>query len=160
MRIERTFDREFVNEVITHPRIYPHVSQDFAPAPAEFDCGPIMAVPDALFLVPMDGEERCGVFMVHPHSAIVHEVHTCILPQYWGRSVEAGRALIEWVFDNTKCLKLLTLVPDHNDLAYRLALKCGMVSQGTLTASYLKGGKLLDQRILAVSKAERRSTCR
>lgn len=152
MRIERTFNRQFVNEVITHPRIYPHVSQDFAPAPAEFDCGPIMAVPDALFLVPMDGEERCGVFMVVPHSAIMHEVHTCILPQYWGRSVEAGKALIDWVFANTKCLKLITLVPVDNVLAYRLARNCGMSVEGTLTASFMKNGKLLDQKVLTVSK--------
>jgi len=159
MRIERTYDREFVNGVISHPRIYPHISQDFSPAPEAFDCAPMMAMPEILFLAPMRGDERCGVFMVHPHTAIVHEIHTCILPQYWGHSVEAGRAVIEWIFENTKCVKLLTLVPDHNDLAYRLAIACGMVSQGTLTASYLKGGKLLDQKILAVSKTERKSPC-
>lgn len=152
MRIERTKDRDFVNSVIRHPKIYPHVSQDFSPAPEKFDCAPMIAAEGILFLAPVFDSGPGGVFMVHPHTHIVHEVHTCILPEYWGRSAEAGAGLIRWVFEHTPCLKLITHVPVNNRLAYKLARTVGMVDEGRLTRSYLKNGVLLDQIILAISK--------
>jgi len=154
MKIVQTRDADLVKRIITDPRIYPWVTEDDAPPVERFDCAGVVDAPGVYFLSPLDGADVAGVFMVHRHTSSIYEVHTCILPKYWGRSIEAARALIAWVFDNTGCRKLITLVPENNRHALALAKNAGMQEQGCITQSYLKGGKMLDQIILGIGRRQ------
>lgn len=148
MRIERTHDMDYVRSVITHPAIWPHVSDDTCDreryAPFEGD--------GAYWLIPTDGAPL-GVFFVHSHSSVCFEVHTALLPHARGRAAhEAGKALISWVFANTSCRKLITHVPDVNRLALAFARRAGMVQEGINRKSFLRNGALIDQVLLGICK--------
>lgn len=149
MRIERTFDRDLIRAIITHPKIYPHVSDDSS-APADSFQPPMH---DSIYyLMPIDNEVM-GVFMMVPVNAITFEVHTCILPEYWGKkAAEAARLCAEWMFAHTPCRKIITHVPAYNRLAYRFARQAGMTEEGRIKDSFLKNGQVYDQHLLGLSK--------
>jgi RimJ/RimL family protein N-acetyltransferase len=95
-----------------------------------------------------------GVFLVHPQNYVCYEVHTCLLPTVWGMALECTIPLIEWVFRNTKCQRLVTNVPEYNYRALSLAKRSGLTEYGFNEKSYLKNGKLFSQIMLGISKED------
>src|SRR6185369_16871555 len=78
-----------------------------------------------------------GLFLFHPHNSICWEVHTCLLPAAWGeRATRAGKGVVQWIWKNTPCLRIITNVPAYNRLAYRFALRCGMTEFGRNRGSF------------------------
>ncbi|MEW5709849.1 MAG: GNAT family N-acetyltransferase [Pseudomonadota bacterium] len=153
VRIERTFDAELVRKILTHPQIYPHVSDDGSPPPEEFDPRESVRNDAMYFLVPMAAERPAGLYVIYPHNSIMYEVHACILPEYRGAAArEAARAMVQWVFAHTPCRKLIALVPAFNRLAHQYARRVGFMDVGVITRSYLKAGVLYDQHLLAIEK--------
>ena len=150
---ERTHNYDIVRRVMTHPQIWPFISDDGSPAhqdyrPAEGE--------HIWYVLAWDhGEELLGLWMFHPQNAVCWEVHTCLLPCAWGeRAYIAARALPEWIWQHTPCRRIVTNVPSSNRLALRFALRAGMSIYGCNKASYLKNGRLCDQLCLGLSKPE------
>jgi RimJ/RimL family protein N-acetyltransferase len=155
MRIERTNDTDLARRIMTHPRIYPWVTEDGSPAPENFKLDGLSNHPGIYFLTPLSEDGKvAGVFMVHRNTVSIFECHTCILPEFWGQSLEAAKLMFRWVFDNTPCQKLVTLVPVNNRLALRLAKRAGMEEEGCIRESYMKNGVLIDQIILGVGRGQ------
>jgi RimJ/RimL family protein N-acetyltransferase len=153
IRFERSFDYSLIRKILTHPKIWPHISDDGSPAAAEFQ--PIQS--EAVwYIVVRDGEEILGLWMLHPHNSICWEIHTCLLPIAWGeRGLEAARLLGEWIQKHIPCRRVITNVPSNNRLALRFALEAGMTEFGVNPASFLKNGKLRDQVLLGISLPSR-----
>ena len=155
MHIERTFDVDLVNRIISHPSIYPFVSDDGAPDAVKFDCLSMIDNHACYFLAPLIDNNVAGIFFYHPHNSITYEVHTNILPEYRGSMVvDMAIASLEWMFSGTSCKKVITHVPENNRAAYRLAKKVGMKNEGINRASFMKGGNIMDQHLLGIVKGE------
>lgn len=151
MHILTLHDVDRITETLRHPRIYPHITDDSCPVdPKEF----YPSIGDPLVhLGVFDEDEYLGLFLVHPHSVFMWEVHTCLLPHAWGtRAVQAAKMLIQWVFDNTSCQRLITSVPQGNPLALRLARNAGMTVYGINPKSLQRDGILIDQTLLGLNK--------
>jgi hypothetical protein len=148
--IEKCVDAKLINSIITHQKIYQHVVDDFAPPPEEFDCSNIVGSEGVLFLTPIQ-EKVLGVFMVHSHTKVLWEVHTCLLPETENK-LECAKALIKWVFENTTCRKLISWAPEGNQRAYDFAIKAGLVDEGVCKKSFIKNGVLLDQHLMGIGK--------
>lgn len=152
MRIERTTDRELIRSVVTHPAIYPHVSDDGSPDAGQYE--PVIG-DSILWLAAWAGDDLAGLFMAHPANTATVEIHTCILPAHRGTgSKAAAMAVLEWLFANTSFHKVITHVPAYNRLARRLALSVGMQDEGVNRKSFLKGGVLQDQYLLGITRQE------
>lgn len=150
IRIARLHDRALIAETLAHPRIYPHISDDFTPPPSDIDA---VLCDDVLYLGAFRRDAYLGLFMVHAHSGVLFEVHTCLLPAAWGAdAVQCARSCIAWVFGNTACRRLVTSVPSDNLLAHRLAVRSGMRQYGFNSRSIARGGVLLDQVLLGINK--------
>jgi RimJ/RimL family protein N-acetyltransferase len=142
-------DVDLISKAIRHPRIWPSISDDGSPSPEEF----VPIIDDSIiYLGFFDSDQFLGLFMLHPHNAACWEVHTCMLPIAWGRASLFAAECIEWVFNHTACLRLITNVPKDNSLARRLALSVGMREFGINPKSFLKNGIALDQYMLGISK--------
>lgn len=143
-------DLELITSAITHPRVWPSVSDDSSPAPEAFR----PALSDSvIYLGAFEADTFHGLFMLHAHNAICWEVHTCLLPSAWGKaSTLFARACIDWAFAETSCARLITNVPAGNALALRLAHSVGMQPFGLNPQSFLKHGRALDQHMLGISK--------
>jgi RimJ/RimL family protein N-acetyltransferase len=139
--IKPSTDRGFIIECVTHPKVWPHVTCD----------GVDSFNPDGhVFVEAVDGQDRLGVFMLHPLNPALVEIHTALLPHSWGvKAAQAAKSLLEYLAGkNIK--KAITMVPQDNPLAKRFAIKAGMRVEGRITKSYPKGGVMLDQDILGV----------
>lgn len=150
VRIEQLLDERLITETIRHPRIYPHVKDDSCPSAEEFAA---VLAPQFVYVGAYRGEHYLGLFMLHQHSTVLWEVHTCLLPEAWGStSLECTGACAAWVWANTTCQRLITAVPDGNELARRLALRSGMTEYGHNPRSFLRNGELVGQHLLGMDR--------
>jgi len=150
IRAERTRDYELARQVLTHPKIYPAISDDSSPAREDYQ--PI-ASEAVIYLAVYDAAELLGLFLFVPQSGVCVEVHTCLLPRAWGgRAAEAARAARAWIWANTPAARIVTSVPEGNRLALRFARQAGMTEYGRNPASIQRNGRLEDLILLGMSK--------
>lgn len=150
IRIEPLHDEAQIASALRHPRIYPHISDDGCP-----DADALHVVVDGPmhYLGAFAGEVFLGLFVAHAHNFVLYEVHTCLLPHAWGpRALDAARGVVAWIFGNTPCQRLVTSVPQGNDLALQLARRAGLEVYGLNPRSLMRGGRLLDQTLLGISR--------
>lgn len=149
---ERTFDYELVKRIVTHPRIYPHVADDFAAKPEDWQATENDSI---WYVLAKECAEVLGLFIFIPQYAICWDVHTCLLPlSYGAKAKEAGKGIIEWIWANTPCLRITTVVPEYNRLALKFAQASGLICFGVNPKSYMKNGKLWNLIQLGLSKPD------
>lgn len=149
MKIHRTHDMELVATVMGHPAIFPHIAEDGVDRPEPIDH------PGFYWMLVTRKVETAGVFLVHAQSAVCYEMHTMILPAFWGAPASAAaQALLTWAFTETECMKMVTRVPTYNRAALRFAEANGMRREGVNRESYLRGDELIDQINLGITKKE------
>ena len=147
---ERSKDYALIRGILTQPSIWRHISDDFSPEPDEYR--PIESE-SIWYVMVWDGNELLGLWMFHPHNGICWEVHTALLPDAYGdRARAAAIGMTKWMWRNTPCRRIITHVPANNRLALRFAIEAGMEVYGTNPASFQKGGKLIDQICLGISR--------
>jgi len=147
---KETRDWELIKDIVTHPKIYPYVSDDFSPAPEQWE--PIDSAV-AHYVVIRDGDDLLGLWAFYEHTPIVWNVHTCLLPAAYGqRARRAAKEMAAWIWANTKCLRLTTEVPERNRLALHFARDAGMAEYGFNPASYMKNQQLCGVHLLGMSK--------
>ena len=158
IRFERSFDYGLVRSIITHPKLWNHLSDDLTGPASEFQ--PV-AHPAIWYVTPYnhysedEPPELLGLWMFVPQTSICWDVHTALLPIAWGGvGLLAARLLPGWMWANTPCRRIITSVPSSNRLALHFAIKSGMKIWGVNRESYLKGGILRDQVCLGLSKPE------
>ena len=150
IHIDRSTDYGLIRGIMTHPAVYRHLTDDASPEVADF----IPIENDAFcYLVAWDGNELLGLWLLVPLNAVCWEIHTALMPNAWGdRAQRAAAVMLEWVWANTPCRRIVTHVPSDNRLAYRFALAAGMRVFGIDEQSFLKGGRLLDQICLGINR--------
>jgi RimJ/RimL family protein N-acetyltransferase len=63
-------------------------------------------------------------------------------------------ALLDWLFANTPCQKLIAFIPEKNQKMLALALKSGLKKEGFIENSFLSGGVLHGQNLLGITKGD------
>ena len=155
IRITRTYDIVAIDEILTHPKIYPHISDDSSSPVDTFTSESLVANPHVIFVAARKAGEFMGVFMFVKTNAVSYEVHSAVLPEFRGKLTPLmARGALKWMFDHTECLKVDTKVPSKNRLAKKLAEVAGMTYEGTQRMSFLKDGKLYDQLLYGITKEE------
>jgi RimJ/RimL family protein N-acetyltransferase len=152
--IERTTDYAMIRRIVTHPRIYPWITDDGSPGSDEWE--PIRDDRVWYLLVKLEGQPA-GVFIFLPQNSICYEMHTCLMPLLWGQnhgSVLAGMMAVQWMFENSSAQRIVGNAADYNRLALRYGRKIGLKQFGTNPKSFLHDGTLYDQHLLGVSKEE------
>lgn len=140
MEIAPFNDRNDIVKIATHPKIWNWISDAFT---FDFELDP-----GTLYLS-IDGE---GFVSVQQMNHICYQIHIALLPPLWGRGVEVGAAVKEWIFTLTPCKKIVAIVPADNRLALRLARQCGMKEEGRMVASFQRGLELIDQVFFGVER--------
>ena len=147
LRVERTFDQSVVDSIFHHKDIERFVCDDFTldAAYKMIDC--------IYYLAAFDEDEVVGMFMVHPLSEIIMDSHVAIMPWVAKEKNRAmGKSAINWVFDNTSCLKLNASVPVYNELVLDYAKDIGFLQEGINKQSIMRYGKLHDQIYLGIER--------
>lgn len=146
--IDPTTDYDFVIKVALNDEIWPWISDD---------CGvKENYIPDErmLYLKISDDSKDVGFFSISCHNSVLFEIHTAILPEFWGKSLKYSTEVIGWIFGNTACQKLMTFVPENNNRALVFAERSGLKKEAFIADSFLKGGNLIGQHILSISRGD------
>ena len=143
--IEVTHDVDFIVSCVTNPMVWDKLTDDGAP---ELYYPPL----GSGIMWVRAGDD--GVFLLVEQNHVTYEVHTILLPRARGRAVEIGKEALKWAFANTKAKRIITNVPETNQLALRLAKKVGFKQYGINQKSFQKNGVLHDQFVLGISKED------
>jgi len=150
MVIERTRDWQLIKRIVTDRSVYPKISDDRSPCA---DCWEPCKDEAMYYLLAKNKEDILGIFAVFQMNGVTFNVHTCLLPHSYGeKAARAAKELIDWVFSNLDCRRLVTEVPEFNKLALRFAQHAGMEKYGFNPGSYLKNGHLYGITLLGLSK--------
>ena len=149
MTFERTEDWAEVKRIITHPKIYKWVSDDYSPAPENYEPSA-----DNIHILVKDGAQTLGMWVFSGENGVCWKIHTCLLPEAWGEKAKRAAAeLGPWLWATyPRCYKVITDVPSYNRLALQFAKLVGMKEFGVNFRSYMKNGKLHDQIMLGISR--------
>ena len=154
MCFERTRDAALVRAVLTHPKIWPHVTDDDSPAAADF----VPVVTEAVWYITAsaDGDWRLlALFPCEVRNTVWWEIHAAVLPEAWGEPATAAlRGLCEWIWRETLCERITASIPRYNRLALAYARRAGMVEYGINPRSIRKHGALHDQVLVGISKPQ------
>lgn len=153
----RSQDYDLIRRILTHPRIWPYISDDGSPPVEQYQPVQHSAVWYVIVRdVRDDGEDLLGLWVFTPENYVCWEVHTALLPAAWGPKGQlAARMLPAWIWENTHCRRIVTNVPSTNRLALHFAYKAGMKIFGVNRSSFMKNGVLCDQICLGISAAEK-----
>ncbi len=150
MHVERTVNVEYITKCVTHPKIWDMSSDDGSVEVDKY----IPVIQDNVYWLSIMHNQPLGVFLLYPHNYVCYEVHTCLLPIAWGMSEECAKIGMEWMFSSTPCQRIITNIPEYNELAIRMAVKSGMEQFGVNIKSFLKKGKLYNEVMFGISKKE------
>jgi len=99
-------------------------------------------------------EELLKATLIQFESNVLAWIHTVVHPDYWGKSLSFANQVISWLFSETACNVIATLIPENNIHAEKLAIRSGFKKSGEIKTSFLKNNIYLDQHIYSVVKGD------
>ena len=141
-------NRADTEKIITHPDIYPFVRDDGSVKPEDF------SLPDGVTCLVVYDPEPVACSMFYPRNTCTYEIHTQTLPEGRNKSFEYGRAMLAWIWANIPINKLVATIPADNRKALLYTLKIGFQIEGKCPGSFVRGGKIIDQTHIGISRPE------
>ena len=148
----RSRDFRAIRALCLHARIFPHICDDYsndakAWRPTENE--------QVIHLLAKDDQGVFGFGVFIPQTHVQYGAHMGFLPRSYGNLALASfQEMIAWMWRETKARRLVGEVPRNNHLGIRFARRAGFEFYGINKRSTLRGGVLLDQVCLGISKAD------
>jgi RimJ/RimL family protein N-acetyltransferase len=155
----RTHDGDILRKFYLNPRIWDAMKCDGGVRAEDVDFDDLASARHentCIFVAVNIVGDLAGLFMFHQTTTTCYDIHSALLPDYWGHGLahDIGKAACVWMVENTECLKVTTSVPAFNDPARRMAMRAGMRIEGCNRASFMRDGTLYDQLLLGFTKEE------
>lgn len=148
--IARTRDYAAIRALCTHPAIYPMICDDFTADPKAWQPPRDESI---VYLLASDDDGPCGFGIFHPHNRACFEGHFGFLPRVYGADArKTFERMLAWMFQNTEARRIVGEIARDNKLAIRFARSAGFEIYGVNKRSKLRGGVLIDQICLGISK--------
>lgn len=150
--IERIRDPKLVQMLATHPSIFKHVSDDWVKRPEDW----VAPVSDSIvYLVASDEEIFFGFGAFFPQTWTCYQAHMGFLPCSYGeQSLSSFKSMLGWMWENSTASRIIGEIPVQNRTAIAFAINAGFERYGVNVKSRLRGGVLVDQVCLGISKPE------
>lgn len=150
--IFRSRDWAAIRKLATHPRIFPQIADDFTSDPKKWK--PIESEM-VIYLLAADDQGPFGFGIFIPQTHVQYGAHMAFLPRSYGAEASASfKEMLGWMWQNTTARRLVGEICRSNTLAIRFARRAGFEPYGINRQSYLRGGVLLDQVCLGISKPQ------
>ena len=151
-KIFRTRDYRAIRELILHPRVFPHVCDDFTSNP---DTWKPVESDLVTYLLATDEKGPFGLGIFIPDTWACWKSHMAFLPRSYGnQALTSFKTMLGWMWQNTSARRLVGEIARENKLAIRFARRAGFSIYGVNVKSKLRGGALVDQVCLGISKPE------
>ena len=149
LSIERTFDAKLVQSIISDEELHKR-----AGLRVEVSMYDPENQKDIYYLIPRRNSWVLGVIVFdlfnHP---ICYQGHVNYIPEKWGSGLaKYTKAAIQWMFDNTDCLKVIALATDTYPEVLKQTKKAGLKVEGYLEKSIITNDILVNQTIMGIEK--------
>jgi RimJ/RimL family protein N-acetyltransferase len=139
--IKRCTDKKLISKILNHPKVYGWISDDLSEKPY---------IPsDSLYLT---NNEKTGIVKIEHMNGVACQIHVATLPELWGKASNHIKDVLDWIFTNTRYMKIVAFIPVYNKFTIQLAIKSGMKKEGCIEKSFLKNWILQDQLIYGLTK--------
>jgi len=146
-------DVDAVNALVKNPDIYSDVTDDASGKMEDFDASYLLENPSIYMLGRHNGKGILGMMIFGALNGITYHTHICMGASCRGKdAVGCAQDSIAWMFENTKCRKLVAFVPGHRKTVKMIARAIGFEREGVLKNSFLKDGELMDEVIYGIEK--------
>ena len=150
--ISRSRDYLAIKRLAIHPRVFPYLSDDFTSDPKQWE--PIFSE-QVIYLLAKDADGVFGLGVFIPQTHAQYGAHLAFLPRSYGRLARSSfEQMLGWMWKNSTARRLVGEIERSNTLAIRFARKAGFEIYGINRRSKLKGGVMVDQVALGISKPE------
>lgn len=151
-RIDPTEDVDTIRRVMSHPRLWPWMRDDFTPLYAS-SWKPALG-PGLLYLRGRDlYGDTLAIFPCTMRNGVLWEIHCAILPRAWGSpATTLVRMAFEFLFHQRGARRIEAAIPSDNRLALALAHRAGMSWCGVNTGAFQRNGRLHDLVLMGISK--------
>jgi hypothetical protein len=148
---QRTTDYSLIRLILTDPDLYSRMGDDFTPPAHQFVVNPHPAI---CWVLVYDRLRLLGMFGFFPENEICRAAHVALFRGIHPRVThQAGEEIVEWLWRNTSCERLIASVPLSNPAAVRFGLRAmGLVRYGVNPRSFLKNGILQSQILMGRSR--------
>ncbi len=150
IQFQPTTDTEIVKQIVTSPRVWENLSDDYDGDPADYEA---KVHPQVVYVLAKDADKTLGLLIFSVHSRICWEVTIAVTREGRGRALEIAKAGIPWVFSKG-CLRIIGRVLKSNRLAVKLNKAAGFQVYGVNKECVLKNGKLEDFVLFGISKSD------
>jgi RimJ/RimL family protein N-acetyltransferase len=148
--IDRTTDVRMIKRICLDPVVWETISED-GMEPDDF----VIDVEGECWLSAQCQGQVIGVFNLHGVNGVTVQIHPMVLPEFRGiLGYNAGRKVIEWVFENTHYERIQCFVPEIYRNVILYALSCGMAKEAKMRRSFLKNGIIHDMTLLAITRSD------
>jgi hypothetical protein len=141
-------DREDVARVLSDDNVYIPVDGE--------KCQDRLGIADKLLqqtlaYVLMPNETLVAIFL--PHNPYLYTGHIAVLPEGRGKeAIAGGKAALQWMFDNTECIKIFGLMATFSRHGILYIKMLGFRQTHIVTRSYVRAGEVFDQVMLELEK--------
>ena len=140
-----------MKRVITDPSVIASSSDDSGSQDPDHAIEMILDDPRVVALMP----HKNSMFIFVAMNTILYEVHAAIIDGPTRKNfMKHGRAVLDYMFANTTCQKVMALIPEYNRATAIFAGNIGFKREGVLTESFFKDEVLHDQIVFGLKKIE------
>lgn len=150
MIISPISDMDLIRETMTRPYIWPYIHDDTTSLDS---FSPAEPVDGWIQYLGVFDDEYCGFFLIARKNCITYEIHTVL--EKWcrgSRAVDAAKSVVEWIFSNTPCQRLVTEIPEGNVPAERLAINAGLTQYGFNEHSFKIDNVIKSVKLYGITK--------
>ncbi len=150
MIIEETQNQALINEILTHPDIYPTISADNSPDPMDF----VPEINDHMYLIGYVDSVPMGCMIYHLNTNCSLWCHVQVLPEYRkAHAMDFGKKSLGWLFERFPVVeKVCAQIPTTYPNVLKFAKAQGFVEEGINTKSHMKDGIAHDQIYLGLER--------
>ena len=146
----RSRDWRAIKALVCDPAIFPHVTDDFYQTPESWQPTESESV---IYLLAKDAAGLFGFGIFLPRTHCQYESHIGFLPRSYGTvAIGAFKDMLGWMWANSKARRIVGEIAQENRRAIQFAVRAGFREYGVNVKSKLKGGVLVDQVCLGISK--------
>ena len=146
----RSRDWRAIKALVCDPAIFQYVSDDFYKTPESWQ--PTQSE-SMIYLLAKDSVGLFGFGIFLPRTHCQYESHIGFLPRSYGKvAIGAFKGMLDWMWANTTARRIVGEIAQENRRAIQFAVRAGFREYGVNVKSKLKGGVLVDQVCLGISK--------
>ena len=90
-------------------------------------------------------ETGSALLIGHWKNDVTIEVHINVIPEFRHNAKEFAGLAVQWLWDNTRCQKLVAEIPEIFPDVINFTKKFGFKPEGVNSLSYMRNGVLYDQ---------------